>query len=316
VPSIEELQGRKARVSAKGTIELPLLGIVQVGGLTEDQVARELDRKLGRFMFDPEASVFVDEYRNREVALVGAVNRPGLVLLDSPSETILDVLTQAGGVTSTAADDLILIPSEQGGKQQVRSAALQRVRQPHNSAEGDTRLASAEGSAAAGHPAWTAASNAQNDATSAMTIQHAHPISISLRSTSLGAGQHYLNLPVRPGDVIVVPGGGEVMVVGWVHTPGHFMVGSGLTVLGAIGAAGGPMYAADTKEVTLIRSAKDGSKKTVALDLEAISRGQAQDLAVVANDVVDVPYSGWRIGPYIFYSVVARVGIMGPAIPY
>jgi len=45
VPSIEELQGRKTRVSAKGTIELPLLGVVQVGGLTEEQVAQELDKK-------------------------------------------------------------------------------------------------------------------------------------------------------------------------------------------------------------------------------------------------------------------------------
>jgi protein involved in polysaccharide export with SLBB domain len=316
VPSIEELQGRKTRVSAKGTIELPLVGIVEVGGLTEDRVAQELDKKLGRFMFDPQASVFVEEYRNREVALVGAVNKPGLVLLDSPTETILDVLTQAGGVTSTAADDLILIPSEQGGKRQIRSAALPQSPHSHNSPEGDTRLASAYDSTSGGHPAWAVASNAQNDAIKAMAIQDAHPISISLRSTSLAGSGHYLNLPVRPGDVIVVPGGGEVMVVGWVQTPGHFVVGSGLTVLGAIGEAGGPMYAADTKEVTLIRSAKDGSKKTVALDLEAISRGHAQDVAVMANDVIDVPYSGWRIGPYIFYSVITRIGLAGPAIPY
>jgi hypothetical protein len=76
------------------------------------------------------------------------------------------------------------------------------------------------------------------------------------------------------------------------------------------------MYAADTKEITLIRSAKDGSKKTIAIDLEAVSRGKAEDVAVMANDVVDVPYSGWRIGPYIFYSVMTRIGIAGPAIPY
>jgi protein involved in polysaccharide export with SLBB domain len=107
-----------------------------------------------------------------------------------------------------------------------------------------------------------------------------------------------------------------VMVVGWVHNPGHFEVGSGLTVLGAIGEAGGPMYAADTKEITLIRSEKDGSKSTTRLNLERISRGQEPDIPVKANDVVDVPYSDWRIGPYIFYSVVARIGIAGPAIPY
>jgi protein involved in polysaccharide export with SLBB domain len=316
VPSIEELQGRKVRVSAKGTIELPLVGIVQVGGLTEDGLARELDKKLGRFMLDSQASVFVEEYRNREVALVGAVNKPGLILLDSPTETILDVLTEAGGVTSAAADDLILIPSERGANGRMRAALLRRLTHSHTRAEAGTQLASAEDPAGAGHPAWGAASNARSDAISEVPLQNAHPISISLRSTSLAGNGHYLNLPVRPGDVIVVPGGGDVMVVGWVQYPGHFPVGSGLTVLGAIGAAGGPMYAADTKEITLIRSAKDGSKKTIAIDLEAVSRGKAEDVAVMANDVVDVPYSGWRIGPYIFYSVMTRIGIAGPAIPY
>jgi protein involved in polysaccharide export with SLBB domain len=144
----------------------------------------------------------------------------------------------------------------------------------------------------------------------------ASALTIPLRSTSLTGGGAYLSMPVRPGDVLVVPGGGEVMVVGWVKNPSHFAVGSGLTVLGAVGAAGGPMYAADTKEVALIRSEKNGSKVTVALDLDQISRGKAADVPVKANDVIDVPYSGWRIGPYIFYSVVARIGIGGPAIPY
>jgi protein involved in polysaccharide export with SLBB domain len=121
---------------------------------------------------------------------------------------------------------------------------------------------------------------------------------------------------VRPGDVIVVPGGGQVMVVGWVQHPGHFDVGSGLTALGAIGEAGGPMYAADTKDITLIRSEKDGSKSTIRVNLARVSHGEEPDIAVKANDVIDVPYSDWRIGPYIFYSVVERIGIVGPAIPY
>jgi SLBB domain len=79
---------------------------------------------------------------------------------------------------------------------------------------------------------------------------NAHPLSIKIKSTSLTGAGKYINLPMRPGDVIVVPGGGNVMVVGWVQTPGYFQVGSGLTVLGAIGAAGGPMYAANTKDIT------------------------------------------------------------------
>jgi protein involved in polysaccharide export with SLBB domain len=106
------------------------------------------------------------------------------------------------------------------------------------------------------------------------------------------------------------------MVVGWVNTPGRFQAGSGLTVLGAIGAAGGTMYAANTHDIALIRSQKDGSKTTIQVDLDKISRGEADDIPVKANDVIDVPYSGLRIGPYIFYSILARMGVGAPVIPY
>ena len=141
----------------------------------------------------------------------------------------------------------------------------------------------------------------------------AHPLSIKIKSTSLTGAGKYINLPMRPGDVIVVPGGGNVMVVGWVQSPGYFQVGSGLTVLGAIGAAGGPMYAANTKDITLIRSNKDGSKDTIPINLDKISKGDGADLAVKANDVIDVPYSNVRIGPYVFYSILSRMGIGSPA---
>ena len=118
---------------------------------------------------------------------------------------------------------------------------------------------------------------------------------------------------MRPGDVLVVPGGGNVMVIGWVQTPGYFQVGSGLTVLGAIGAAGGPMYAANTKDIELIRSNRDGTKDTIPINLDKIATGEANDLPVKANDVIDVPYSSVRIGPYVFYSILSRMGIGTPA---
>jgi len=261
---------------------LPLIGVVQAGGLTEVGLAQELDLKLKKFMYNPQVSVFVNEYRNREVAVVGAVNKPGLVVLDTPGETLLDVLTQAGGVTSTAADDLVLIPGDDRANANAASPGTVAV-EPDAAA----RMA---GSASA--------------------------ISISLHSTSLSGNSKYMSLPARPGDVVVVPGGGQVMVVGWVQNPGHFQVGSGLTVLGAIGEAGGPMYAADTKGVTLIRSEIDGSKRTIRVDLDKISHGAEADVPVKANDVVDVPYSNLRIGPYVFYSVLTRVGLSGPMIPY
>jgi protein involved in polysaccharide export with SLBB domain len=140
-------------------------------------------------------------------------------------------------------------------------------------------------------------------------------LTINLKGTSPTGVGKYVNMPMRPGDVLIVAGGGDVMVVGWVHQPGRFQAGSRLTVLGAIGAAGGPMYAANTKNIALIRTEKRGSKVTIPVDMERITTGDAVDLPVQANDVIDVPYSGLRIGPYIFYSIITKVGIAGPIIP-
>lgn len=351
VPQMDELQDRKVRVTPLGMIELPLVGSVRAGGLTEEQLEAELDQKLNNFMYNPQAAVYVNEYHNREVAVIGSVNHPGLVLLDSPSETILDVLTQAGGLSSTAADEIILIPVEQGDPSQAK-----RLAQVAYNSSGTGSGATASDAAAPGGDPTLAGSNstpvgqageimphqpgqgiqggnpgigerqkqvAQGaapppqadlaDRTMSMMPAGAHPLSIKIKSTSLTGAGKYINLPMRPGDVLVVPGGGNVMVIGWVQTPGYFQVGSGLTVLGAIGAAGGPMYAANTKDITLIRSNRDGTKDTIPVNLDKIATGESTDLPVKANDVIDVPYSSVRIGPYVFYSILSRMGVGAPA---
>jgi protein involved in polysaccharide export with SLBB domain len=343
VPDITELQQRKVRVSTQGIIELPLIGNVQAGGLTEAQLQDALDQKLGKYMFNPQASIFVDQYRNRQAAVIGAVTHPGLVLLDSPSETVLDVLSQAGGLTNTAADQIILIPAEQGDPEMARRLSTVAVDSDTLGKSGGTSggtinaSESAPNGYAGPHPMHTEGepiapgnaslsvkseriqSESSNDVASSalkMLPTNARAVSIPVRSTTLTGAGRYVNLPVRPGDVIVVPGGGNVMVVGWVEQPGYFQVGSGLTVLGAIGAAGGPMYAADTKDVTLIRSNGTGMKSTIRINMDKISHGEAEDIPVKANDVIDVPYSDLRIGPYVFYSIVSKIGVGAAAIPY
>jgi protein involved in polysaccharide export with SLBB domain len=325
VPNVKEIQQRKVRVSAQGTIELPLIGFVQAAGMTEEEVAQKIDAKLESIMYKPQAFVFVDEYRNREVAVVGEVTKPGIIVLASRSETVLDVLTQSGGVTSSAADEVIVIPAradydraKDSNQIQLAASNSSRTRSTSDTNIGNLSVGSLNGHRLSDEGLELSQPRGMNDGRlhPLDDSKLSHAIRIPLRSNSLTTSAGYLNLPVRPGDVLVVPGGGQVMVVGWVQTPGHFGVGSGLTVLGAIGAAGGPMFAADTGEVTLLRSSQNGSKETIMLDLDKISRGEASDIAVKANDVIDVPYSEWRIGPYVLYAVLTRMGIGGPTIPY
>jgi protein involved in polysaccharide export with SLBB domain len=307
VPPIDELRERTVRVEADGSISLPMLGTLQAGGLTEKQLRAELDDKLKTYMYKPEVDVFVKEYRSRQVAVIGMVNHPGLITLTGPNETVLDMLTRAGGLTGTAADEIILMPAEENKQQVIGRIAEVSANGP------DPEVALHNGTAADALAAREAAF--RKGELSALLRQNAHPLIIGLKSTALSDGGTYLNMPARPGDVIVVPGGGEVMVIGWVQNPGHFQVGSGLTVLGAIGAAGGPMYAANRSDVHLVRTRRDGSKLVVKIDLDKIKDGQESDPPVRGNDVIDVPYSTVKVGPYVFYQMLSKMAIGGPAVP-
>ena len=137
-------------------------------------------------------------------------------------------------------------------------------------------------------------------------VSNGPAVIIPLKTAMRGSAK-YMNMLASPGDIIVVPGGGNVMVTGWVYKPGYFEVGSGLTVLGAVASAGGAMFAANTSEATLIRSDGAGNKVSLPVDLDKIATGQAPDIPVRANDVVDVPYSDVKIGPYVFYNILTRV---------
>jgi protein involved in polysaccharide export with SLBB domain len=308
VPPIDELRERTVRVEPDGSISLPMLGTMQAGGLTEKQLRAELTDRLKTYMYKPEIDVFVKEYRSRQVAVIGMVNNPGLVTLTGPNETVLDMMTRAGGLTATAADEIILMPAEQNKQQ-----AIGRIAEV--SANGADPAAALHNGVPPSDASASREAAFKRGELSALLRQNSHPLVIGLKSTALTGGGTYLNMPVRPGDVIVVPGGGDVMGGGWVQTPGHFQVGSGLTVLGAIGAAGGPMFAANSSEVHLIRTRRDGSKLVLRIDLDKIKNGQEADLPVRGNDVIDVPYSTVKVGPYVFYQILSKMSVGGPAIP-
>jgi polysaccharide export outer membrane protein len=307
VPDMDEIREKSVRVNGDGAVTLPLVGRLQAGGLTEDEFHDELAEKLKAYMHHPQVTVFVKQYRSRQIAVVGAVKNPGLVTLKSPSQTILDAITEAGGLTSEAADQLIFFPVEDSGEQNG-----ERLMRASFSGAGEAvpNSAGSQSDGPSRAPRVPAGAQSLRD----LVPSNAHPLLIGLKSTSLTGAGRYLQLPVRPGDVIVIPGGGDVMVVGWVERPGHFKIGSGLTVLGAIGAAGGPMYAADQSDIRLIRTQRNGDKVAIRVNIDKIIDGQEPDMSVQANDVIDVPYSSTKIGPYVFYSILTRVGY-GLAIP-
>ena len=98
-----ELTGR-VRVNSKGEITLPLIGALHVGGLAPEEVQELIARHLkeGDFVRNPQVSVFVIEYANQAVYMIGEVARPGPYPLMG-SHRLLDFISAAGGLTPGAS---------------------------------------------------------------------------------------------------------------------------------------------------------------------------------------------------------------------
>src|SRR5207245_2859856 len=107
---LEQLEHREVRVSPRDTITLPLAGEVQVNGMTEQSLTDNLRRRLAKYMYDPPVSLFVKQYGSRQVAVVGAVEKPGLYTLTSGSDTLMEMISKAGGMTGNAASKVIFVP--------------------------------------------------------------------------------------------------------------------------------------------------------------------------------------------------------------
>ena len=91
-----------ARVDNEGYILFPLAGRLRVGGLSTAAASRTIATKLdGEYIVNPQASVFVEEFRSKKVFIIGEVVRPGLYELSGPT-TLLELVSKAGGLTRGA----------------------------------------------------------------------------------------------------------------------------------------------------------------------------------------------------------------------
>lgn len=107
-----------------GSVLIPLVGTLKVGGLTADCIAERLTEALADgFIHDPDVTVSLDGYRSQPVSVLGAVKNPGLYYLEGAT-TVLQMLSKAGGVATDgvdavrltragAQDAVVLIPYEQ-----------------------------------------------------------------------------------------------------------------------------------------------------------------------------------------------------------
>jgi polysaccharide export outer membrane protein len=90
-------------VGPSGQIFYPFIGEVEVMNRTVSDVRVEVTERLARVIQDPQLDVRVAAFRSRKVQVSGNVAMPGSVPLTDIPLTLVDALSQAGGVTPEGA---------------------------------------------------------------------------------------------------------------------------------------------------------------------------------------------------------------------
>jgi polysaccharide export outer membrane protein len=119
-------------VNPDGTIDFPILGSINIQGMSRADVASEIKNRLvnGNHIKDAEVTVdFLDMY----VEVMGEVKNPGRFIIDHDKVTLIEALSKAGDLTIYGKRDNVLVVRENNGKQMSYRVDLTDAKSLYNS---------------------------------------------------------------------------------------------------------------------------------------------------------------------------------------
>jgi len=100
---------------------------------------------------------------------------------------------------------------------------------------------------------------------------------------------------IEPGDIITLPEANQVYVVGNVFTPLTIPLKEPITLSRAVAMAGGVKQDSKKDKVRIVRQeAGATTSREIVVDLTAIEKKRAEDIALMPNDIIDVPTSAGK----------------------
>lgn len=265
--NVPEYSGSQ-RVLADGTLNLPIVGRVNVNGLTLEEAGSAIANAYRAELRYPEVTVVLESPRPLRVAVSGEVTQPGLYTLmpeGAQFPTVAQALQMAGGVTQAA--DLHQVQLRRtNGRQPVQTVILDLWALLNS---GDVRqdLALRDGDAVV------------IGETSTVDIAETNQLSASNLASSI--------------DQVMT-----VAVVGEVFRPGAYEFGSGespskgrTTVTQVVQTAGGIKPSADIQRIQVRRLTRSGAEQLIDLDFwQLLQEGDlSQDLVLQQGDTVIIP---------------------------
>jgi protein involved in polysaccharide export with SLBB domain len=317
---VKELS-RDVRVSQTGTIGLPLIPVrLQVKGLTETQAEQKIAEVLqaNGLVSHPEVSVSVKDRKSKPITVVGAVPHPMVYQAERPI-TLLEVLAEAGGVSTDAGDTVIVtrpiteppdtslapaISNPAISNEDVIPSPAQDVIPPSpknnvpasggSAVDPSQAMTSVTPVTPAPDTSFPSAEVASKDApVPTMPPALSNTITVNLNQL-MESGDPVNNIILQAGDIVTVPHAGIVYVLGAVGKPGGFVLANDraqMTTLKMLALAGGLNHTAKSNRAVIIRRDRQGQQHEQMVDLKKVVERKAEDVRLEASDILYVPDS-------------------------
>ncbi len=313
---------RTVTIKPDGTIYLPLIGEVMAAGKTTTQLANELTALYRKYLKAPSISVVIREFRVERIYILGQVARPGEYQV-RPGMGLLELLASAGGPTPRA--DLTKAVIIRGRTEALQLNLLEAFVTNKNPdvkllpgdvlyiPETDRRIIilgqvnrpgaydMLEGQRVADLIAAAGGLTLRAALSRAFLVRGAEQIPVDLQKVL--AGDMQANIPVRPGDMVVVPEiQNRIAVLGSVNRPGTYDLQEGMKLVDAIALAGGRTDRGTLAQVVIVRL-EGGTTKTITANVELALSGRdaSQNIVLQHGDVVFVPERGFDLRTILQY---------------
>ena len=113
-------------VSNEGTIDFPVLGSLQVSGLTKSQAENLIRQKLGTYL--KETPIVTVRMTNYKISVLGEVTSPGMFTINNEKVNIFEALALAGDLTIWGMrDNVKLIREDAAGQRQIIDLNLNKA---------------------------------------------------------------------------------------------------------------------------------------------------------------------------------------------
>ena len=130
----------RVKVSPTGSVYHPLLGDLEVAGMTIPQLINRLTKDLSEYLINPKVSVALLEANSAKIGVLGDVVHPGILVMNKPMN-VLEAITASGGFADTGSKSGVTVLRQmRDGRAQTLKVNVKRILEGKAGAEENIAL--------------------------------------------------------------------------------------------------------------------------------------------------------------------------------